>query len=218
MIHPRRENVVSEIAGKGGKALFLRHDVTSEAGWQAVVAAAVEAFGRIDVAVNNAGISGGAFSLMESSLEDWRRIMAVNLDGVFLGMRQIGPAMARHGGGSIINLSSIMGKVGSPRTAAYCASKGGVTLLTKAAALEWAELKIRVNSVHPGYIETPLLGAALARSGNDNALRDRMIGMHPLGRFGLAEEIAQAVLFLASDESSFMTGAELVVDGGYTAA
>lgn len=210
--------IEAEIRDGGGKALFLHHDVASAASWEAVVAEAVTAFGRIDVAVNNAGISGGPFDLMSSTLEDWQRVMAVNLDGVFLGMRHVGPVMAKNGGGSVINISSIMGKVGMARSAAYCASKGGVALLTKAGALEWADLRIRVNSIHPGYIETPLLGSAMQRAGHDNAMRDLLIGRHPIGRFGLAKEIADAIVFLASEESSFMTGSELVVDGGYTAA
>ena len=125
--------------------------------------------------------------------------------------------MAEGGGGSVINLSSIMGKIGAAGCAAYCASKGGVTLLTKAAAIEWASLKIRVNSIHPGYVETPLLSGSMEQAGKDNALRDLLIGLHPLGRFGQASDIADAVVFLASEESRFMTGSELVVDGGYTA-
>ena len=154
---------------------------------------------------------------MEQSLEDWRRVLAVNLDGVFLGMRHAGPALAESGGGSVINVSSILGKVGLAGAAAYCASKGGVTLLTKAAALEWAPLGIRVNSVHPGFIDTPMVSNVLQQVENGNEVRDLLISRHALGRLGLAREIADAVLFLASDESSFMTGSELVVDGGYTA-
>ena len=210
--------IAAEISAHGGTALFLHHDVASETGWEAVVAETVARFGRIDVAVNNAGISGGTFNLMTSTLEDWRHVLSVNLDAVFLGLRHFGPVMAQNGGGSIINMASIMGKVGMANSAAYCASKGGLTLLTKAAALEWAGLKIRVNSVHPGYIDTPLLSTAMERRGKNNAMRDMLISRHPIGRFGLASEIADAVVFLASEESSFMTGSELVVDGGYTAA
>ena len=151
------------------------------------------------------------------SLADWRALLAINLDGVFLGMRHIGAAMAGCGGGSIINLSSILGKVGQAGAAAYSASKGGVLMLTKAAALEWAPLKIRVNSVHPGYIDTPMVSGFLHEAENGNELRDLIISRHPLGRLGLAREIADGILFLASDESSFRTGAELVIDGGYTA-
>lgn len=211
------ETVAEEIARAGGKAAFLHHDVTSESEWETAVAVTTQRFGALHVLVNNAGVSGGALPLMEHSLEDWRRTLSVNLDGVFLGMRHGGPAIAASGGGSVINLSSILGKVGLPNAAAYCASKGGVLLLTKAAALEWAPLNIRVNSVHPGFIETPMVANAIHQAENSNEMRDQLISAHALGRFGVPREIADAILFLASDESSFMTGAELVVDGGYTA-
>jgi NAD(P)-dependent dehydrogenase (short-subunit alcohol dehydrogenase family) len=208
--------VADEIASLGGTARFVRHEVASEAGWQAVRDVALEAFGRIDVLVNNAGIGGGG-PLFEMTLADWRGVQDVNLDGVFLGIRHIGPEMAKTGGGSIVNLSSILGKVGQAGAAAYCASKGGVALLTKAAALELAPLGIRVNSVHPGYIETPLVTNALHQAENGNELRTILIARHALGRLGVPKEIAEGIVFLASDESSFMTGAELVIDGGYTA-
>ena len=209
--------VTAEIVAASGKAAFLRHDVAQESDWEAVIAATVARFGGLQVLVNNAGISGGKLPLLEHSLDDWRRVMSVNLDGVFLGLRHAGPAIAASGGGSVINLSSILGKVGLPNAAAYCASKGGVLLLTKAAALEWAPLGIRVNSVHPGFIETPMVATAMRNAENGNEMRDQLISAHALGRFGAPREIADAILFLASDESSFMTGAELVVDGGYTA-
>jgi NAD(P)-dependent dehydrogenase (short-subunit alcohol dehydrogenase family) len=144
-------------------------------------------------------------------------VLAVNLDGVFLGMRHAGPALAESGGGSVINISSILGKVGLANATSYCASKGGVMLLTKAAALEWAPLKIRVNSIHPGFIDTPMVSDALHRAENGNEAREMIISRHALGRLGVAREIADGVVFLASDESSFMTGSELVIDGGYTA-
>jgi NAD(P)-dependent dehydrogenase (short-subunit alcohol dehydrogenase family) len=209
--------VADEIASAGGETAFLSHDVTSEADWESAVARAVDRFGRLDVLVNNAGVSGGVQELMTLSYEAWRRTLAVNLDGVFLGMRHAGPAIAQAGGGSVINISSILGKVGMAGASAYCASKGGVLLLTKAAALEWAPRGIRVNSVHPGFIDTPMVSGALRQMEGGNQLRDLIISRHPLGRLGVAAEIGDAVLFLASDESSFMTGAELVVDGGYTA-
>jgi NAD(P)-dependent dehydrogenase (short-subunit alcohol dehydrogenase family) len=211
------EAVGRAIEHAGGKAVFFPHDVTSEADWARVVAGAVKRFGRLDVLVNNAGIAAGSTPLMTHTLEDWRRILSVNLDGVFLGLRHAGPAIAETGGGSVINISSIMGKVGTPGAGAYCASKGGVLLLTKVAALEWAPLGIRVNSVHPGYIDTPLVADVLQRSENGNELRDMLISLHALGRLGEPREIADAVVFLASDESSFMTGGEMVIDGGYTA-
>lgn len=211
------ETVAAGIVAEGGRAAFLAHDVTSEADWSAAVAATTGSFGRLDILVNNAGIVGNQLDLMTHSLEDWRRILAVNLDGVFLGMRAVGPVMAAQGSGSIINLSSILGKVGIANTSAYCASKGGVLMLTKAAAIEWAPLGIRVNSVHPGFIDTPMVSNALHAAENGNEMRDQIIAAHPLGRLGVPREIADAIVFLASDESSFMTGAELVVDGGYTA-
>ncbi|MBL9011908.1 MAG: glucose 1-dehydrogenase [Alphaproteobacteria bacterium] len=209
--------LAESLAAAGCETAFQRHDVTSEDDWQAVVAATLARFGRIDVLVNNAGVAGGA-PLLESSLEAWRMVLAVNLDGVFLGLRHAGPAMAATGGGSVINLASILGKVGQPGAAAYCASKGGVTLLTKAAALELAPAGIRVNSVHPGYIETPMVANALHQAENGNEMRDVLISRHALGRMGVPKEIANGIVFLASDESSFMTGSELVIDGGYTAA
>lgn len=214
---PAGEAVALDIAATGGRAAFLAHDVTDPVQWQAAVDLAVERFGALRVLVNNAGIGSSSFDLMTGSLEDWRQMLAVNLDGVFLGMRHAGPAIAAAGGGSVINLSSILGKVGLAGASHYCASKGGVLMLTKAAALEWAPLGIRVNSVHPGFIDTPMVSNALHAAENGNEMRELLISAHALARFGVPREIADAVLFLASDESSFMTGAELVVDGGYTA-
>lgn len=214
---PAVETVALAISDAGGAAIFMEHDVADEAAWAEVVAATVARFGRLDILVNNAGISGGLAPLLDHSLEDWRRVTSINLDGVFLGLRHCGPVMASQRAGSVINMSSILGKVGMPNAASYCASKGGVLLLTKAAALEWAALGIRVNSVHPGFIETPMVSNALHDAESGNEMRDQLIAAHPIGRFGLPREIADAVLFLASEESSFMTGAELVVDGGYTA-
>jgi NAD(P)-dependent dehydrogenase (short-subunit alcohol dehydrogenase family) len=211
------EAVTREIVGAGGQAAFVAHDVTSEADWRDAVAGVVERFGRLDILVNNAGISGGPPDLMTHALEDWRRILSVNLDGVFLGLRHAGPAIARAGGGSVINLSSILGKVAIAGAAAYCASKGGVLMLTKAAALEWAPLNIRVNSIHPGFIDTPMVSSALREAPNSNGLTEMIVSRHALGRLGQPREIADVVVFLASDESSFMTGSEVVVDGGYTA-
>jgi NAD(P)-dependent dehydrogenase (short-subunit alcohol dehydrogenase family) len=213
-----REPAVADIAAAiGDRADYAIHDVAIEADWEAVVARTTERFGRLGILVNNAGVAGGNLDLLTHSLEAWRQILSINLDGVFLGLRHCGPVMAAKGGGSIINLSSILGKVGLPGAAAYCASKGGVTLLTKAAALEWAPLSIRVNSVHPGFIDTPMVSGALHAAENGNEMRDMLIAAHPMARFGAPREIADTIVFLASDESSFMTGAEIVVDGGYTA-
>jgi NAD(P)-dependent dehydrogenase (short-subunit alcohol dehydrogenase family) len=212
-----RDPAVADVAAAiGDRADHALHDVTSEDDWAAAVAQTTARFGQLSILVNNAGIAGGNLDLLTHSLDDWRRVLSINLDGVFLGLRHCGPVMAARGGGSVINLSSILGKVGLPGAAAYCASKGGVLLLTKAAALEWAPLNIRVNSVHPGFIDTPMVAGALHAAENGNEMRDMLIAAHPLGRFGVPREIADAVVFLASDESSFMTGAELVVDGGYT--
>jgi NAD(P)-dependent dehydrogenase (short-subunit alcohol dehydrogenase family) len=210
--------VCEAIANAGGAADSMAQDVASEPQWQQVVAATVARFGKLDVLVNNAGVAGEGVDLLNHDLETFRRITSINLDGVFMGMRYAGPAMVEAGGGSIINLSSILGKVGFPGAIAYCASKGGVALMTKAAALEWAPLNIRVNSVHPGFIDTPMVANAIHQSENANEMRDMIISRHALGRLGIPREIADAILFLASDESSFMTGSEMLVDGGYTAA
>ncbi|WP_156256582.1 SDR family NAD(P)-dependent oxidoreductase [Sandarakinorhabdus oryzae] len=215
------EDVAASIASDGGQAAFRLHDVTSHSDWAAAVEHAVTDFGRLDILVNNAGVAGGRHELMDHSYDAWRQILSVNLDGVFLGLRHAGPRIAAsnpNGGGSVINLSSILGKVGMAGAAAYCASKGGVVLLTKAAALEWAPLGIRVNSVHPGFIDTPMVAGALAEREDGNEMRVALMAAHPLGnRFGVPREIADAIAFLASDEASFITGAELVVDGGFTA-
>jgi NAD(P)-dependent dehydrogenase (short-subunit alcohol dehydrogenase family) len=195
--------------------LPLLLDVADEQDWIAAVAAAEAEFGRLDILVNNAGI-GVPGAIVDLSLSDWRKVMAVNLDGVFLGIKHAVPAMKRAGGGSIVNISSMLGHVAVANASAYCASKGGVALLTRAAALEMAADggKVRVNSVHPGYIETPLLQASLAR---EPARRDRITGQTPIGHLGRVEDVASAILYLASDEAAFVTGTGLVIDGGYTA-
>jgi NAD(P)-dependent dehydrogenase (short-subunit alcohol dehydrogenase family) len=212
------QGVADEIAAAGGTALFLEQNVTDEARWGEVVQTTLDRFGRIDVLVNSAGIGRGGAPILEATYDAWREIIAINLDGTFLGVKAVSPAMTAAGKGSIINLSSILGKVGQAGASAYCASKGGVLMLTKAVALELAPLGVRVNSVHPGYIETPMVVNALRDSENENELRDMIISRHAMGRLGVPREIADAIVFLASDESSFMTGSELVVDGGYTAA
>ena len=209
--------VADGIADAGGKALFLTQDVTDEVRWAEVVRETLARFGRLDVLVNNAGIAAGGGPLLEATFEAWRHLMSINLDGVFLGMKAAAPPMVAAGRGSIINLSSILGKVGMAGTPAYCASKGGVLMLTKATALELAPLGVRVNSVHPGFIETPMVDTAFRESENSNEMRDVVISRHAMGRLGVPREIADGIVFLASDESSFMTGAELVIDGGYTA-
>jgi NAD(P)-dependent dehydrogenase (short-subunit alcohol dehydrogenase family) len=207
---------------------YVRHDVTSEADWANAVAFAEKTFGGLDVLVNNAGIFW-VRPIAMTTLEDFRRMQQVNVEGVFLGLKYAIPAIAKRasmwdGGGSIINLSSVAGLVGSANTLSYNASKGAVRLMTKAAALECAEqgLKVRVNSVHPGIIDTPMMdnaidGISKATGKTVEAERERMARRHPLGRLGRATDIANAVKFLASDASAFMTGSEVVVDGGMTA-
>ncbi len=215
--------VVAEIEAAGGKALYLRHDVTQESEWIAVIQRVADHFGRLDILVNNAGI-GLLGPVTEFSLEDWRRQNAVNLDGVFLGTKHAIPVMRETGGGSIINMSSVAGLQGAPSFSGYCASKGGVRLFTKAVALECATAGIRVNSVHPGVIDTPIWASVateeLAMSAGDAATPDpKAIAAQlvPSGEVGYPRDIADGVVYLASDESRYMTGAELVIDAGITA-
>jgi len=206
------KETAERVRSSGGRALSLRLDVTREADWESIVATAESEFGRLDILVNNAGIvhNGG---VEDTTLDEWNRVVAVNQTGVWLGMRAAIPAMRRSGGGAIVNISSIFGIVGSAGTAAYHGTKGAVRLLTKQAAVEYALQGIRVNSVHPGMIDTPML-----RSGIDNPkFKDNPAMSWPMKRVGRREEIANGVLFLVSDEASFITGAELVIDGGYTA-
>ena len=205
--------VEAEIRELGYEATYVHLDVTREADWQAAVQTAVDRYGKLDVLVNNAGIVSWG-KLEESSGEEWDRIMEVNGKGVFLGTRSVIEEMRRAGGGSIINISSISGLVGQDTVqAAYNASKGAVRLLTKTTAIQYAADGIRANSVHPGSVATPMTAA---RQSNPEILRQSEVRI-PLGRVGQPEDIAYGVLFLASDESSFVTGSELVIDGGYTA-
>jgi 3(or 17)beta-hydroxysteroid dehydrogenase len=208
------------IRGDDGVADSLVHDVSNESDWQQVSDTTAERFGGIDVLVNNAGI-GKPSPIEQTSLEDWRETMAVNLEGTFLGIKQVLHHMRDAGGGSIINLSSVGGIVGSPGMGAYCTSKGGVRLLTKSVALECAMSRsnIRVNSIHPGFIDTgtPLEVAQAAMGVPADEAMQRLTAMVPLGRPGDPQEIACGALFLASDESSYVTGAELVIDGGMSA-
>lgn len=201
---------VEHIAQQGGSTTFVPLDVTHEQDWQRAVETVEQTYARLDILVNNAGIVRMA-PLDETSLEAWNEVIGVNQTGVFLGMKHAVPALRRAGGGSIVNISSIAGLIGLPNIPAYQASKGAVRLLTKNAAVQYATDKIRVNSVHPGRIETPMT-APLAPE-----RREMLLRLTPLGRDGTAEEVAYGVLYLASDESSYVTGAELVIDGGYTA-
>jgi NAD(P)-dependent dehydrogenase (short-subunit alcohol dehydrogenase family) len=205
--------VAAGIAARGGEALFVRLDVTSESDWQQAVAQTVGRFGKLDVLVNNAGV-GGWGRLEDTTVEAWNHVMDINAKGVFLGTRAAIPAMRRAGGGSIVNISSQLGLVGMDNSSPqYQASKGAVRILTKLTAVQYARERIRANSVHPGPIVTPMTEQRRA----DPAQYQLMVSRIPLGRYGEPEEVAYAVLYLASDESSFCTGSELVIDGGWTA-
>ena len=206
-----REELLAEVAAEiGGHARRL--DVTSSSDWERAVEEAEARFGRVNVLFNNAGIAINN-GVEDTTEEEWSAIVAVNQTGVWLGMKHIVPAMRRAGGGSIVNASSIYGIIGSGGATAYQATKGAVRLMTKTAAVQYAAEGIRVNSVHPGVINTSMLSEGVPPD-----VQEQLKAATPLGRLGEAEDVAAAVLFLASDEASFMTGAELVVDGGYTAA
>ena len=205
--------VEAGIVAKGTEAAFVRLDVTSEADWQQAVARAVDRFGKLDVLVNNAGV-GAASRVEDTTVEAWDRVMDINAKGVFLGTRAAIPAMRRAGGGSIVNISSQLGLVGTDNSSPqYQASKGAVRLLTKATAIQYAKEGIRANSVHPG----PIVTAMTERRRADPEQHRLMVSRIPLGRYGQPAEVALGVLYLASDESSFVTGSELVIDGGWTA-
>jgi NAD(P)-dependent dehydrogenase (short-subunit alcohol dehydrogenase family) len=207
------KKVEAEIGAAGGKATYVHLDVTSEADWRAAVATAVGTYGKLNVLVNNAGILFRS-KIEETTEADWDRIMAVNVKGVFLGTKAAIPAMRQVGGGSIINISSTAGLVGSPgETAAYTATKGAVRLFTKATAIQHASDGIRCNSVHPGPIVTDMIKDIL----ENRAMWEQRLRRLPMGRAGTPEDVAYGVLYLASDESSYVTGSELVIDGGTTA-
>jgi 3(or 17)beta-hydroxysteroid dehydrogenase len=216
--------VVTDLDAAGAEAVAralpgarsLRLDVTSEADWKAALAAVEAAHGRLDVLVNNAGV-GSLGSVEELPPDEWRRVMAVNVDSVYLGCRTLLPLLRRTGGGSVINLSSVSGIVASGNLAAYNASKAAVRHLSKSIALMPDNLKagVRCNSVHPSFVDTPILAPLVAKLGPQ--VKEKLARQIPLGRLGTADEVAWAVVYLASDESRFMTGAELVLDGGLCA-
>ncbi|MEK6480298.1 SDR family oxidoreductase [Catalinimonas sp. 4WD22] len=211
--------VVKQIQEEGGDAIFIKQDVASENSWKDLMKAISNTYGKLHIVANSAGIGVGG-NVEEVSLEDWKRLIAINLDGVFLGTKYGIQAMREHGeGGSIINFSSIEGIVGDPNLPAYNASKGGVTLFTKSAALHCAKAgyRIRINSIHPGYIWTPMVENYLKKQGSVEEGKKYLDSLHPLGHVGEPDDIGYGVVYLASDESKFVTGSELVIDGGYTA-
>ncbi|HUE98032.1 MAG TPA: glucose 1-dehydrogenase [Anaerolineales bacterium] len=206
------ERVITAIGDAGGSAKAIRTDVADAASVEAMVQFAVDTYGGLDVAVNNAGIGGPLNPTGEYPVDGWRRVIDINLNGVFYGMRYQIPAMLARGGGAIINVASILGSVGTANSPAYVAAKHGVLGLTKAAAIEYATRNIRINSVGPGYIATPLLTSTL-----DEAALQAIADLHPVKRLGTSEEVAALIVFLASDEAAFITGSYHLVDGGYTA-
>lgn len=211
--------VVTSIKDEGGEAIFIKQDVSKEDEWDNVIRTTLKTFGKLHILANAAGIAVGG-NVEEVTLADWRKLMSINLDGSFLGTQYGIKAMKKTGeGGSIINFSSIEGLIGDPNLPAYNASKGGVTIFTKSAALHCAKqgYGIRVNSIHPAYIWTPMVENYLKASGNVEEGRKMLDSLHPIGHMGEPDDIGYGVVYLASDESKFMTGSELVIDGGYTA-
>ncbi|MEO4055333.1 glucose 1-dehydrogenase [Solibacillus sp. CAU 1738] len=206
-------NTAQEIQAMGAEAIFVQHNVSSEDDWKMVVSETKSHFDKIDVLFNNAGIYI-IKPLTEIELDEWNRLMSINVTGVFLGMKHVIPVMAEQNKGSIINASSIAGLFGAPGHALYGASKGAVRIMTKDAAIEFAGKGIRVNSIHPGFIETAMTDYASEATGRTT---EELNNAYPLGRMGNTEEVAHTVVFLASDESSFTTGTEFVIDGGATA-
>lgn len=207
----RGETVAQELRNSGHEALFVRTDVTKESDVQAMVQAAVETFGKIDILFANAGIAADAPG-HQLTIDKWQRTIDINLTGVFLCDKYVIDQMLKQGtGGAIVNCGSIHSHVGKAGVTAYAAAKGGVKLLTQSLGIDYAKEGIRVNAICPGYIDTPLI------AGRNEAITQHLVGLHPMGRLGRPEEVAKAVLFLASDDASFITGANLLVDGGYTA-
>ena len=204
-------SVVEEIKKSGGEAFFVKADSSKAADNEALVKQAIEKYGALDIAVNNAGIGGPLGLTGEYPLDGWQKVIDINLSGVFYGLRYQIPAMLPKGG-TIVNIASILGQAGTKFSPAYVAAKHGVVGLTKAAALEYADKKIRINSVGPGYINTPLVTKSI-----DEAGRNALVGLHPIGRLGESGEIAELIFWLASSKSSFVTGAYYPADGGYLA-
>ncbi|MEW9676762.1 glucose 1-dehydrogenase [Lentibacillus sp. L22] len=205
------QEVVDQIRANNGEAIAIQHNVASEEEWKSVVAKGIEAFGKIDVLVNNAGVSEPR-TLLDISMDQWQKVMDIDLTGCVLGMKNTIPEMQKAGGGSVINISSIGGLVGMAGTSPYTAAKGALRSLSKAAAVEYAKQNVRVNSVHPGIVVTPMIEEHF-----DEQAKQYYESLTQLPRLGKPEDIAYGVLYLASDESSFMTGSEMVIDGGWTA-
>jgi NAD(P)-dependent dehydrogenase (short-subunit alcohol dehydrogenase family) len=212
ILEDQGKQVEAQINEAGGRALFVSLDVSSEDDWERAVREAVEAFGKVDILVNNAALYSRV-PIMETTLDDWKRILEVNATGVFLGTKATIPAMQQAGGGSIVNISSTAGMVGSGRGSAYGTSKGGIRLFTKYTAVQHADDNIRANSIHPGPIDTEMIADNIGTPEGRATSESRI----PMGRIGTVDDVAFGALFLASDESSYMTGAELVIDGGFTA-
>lgn len=206
----RGEAAADLIRGNGGEAIFVRTDVTKEEDVEKLMAAAAEAFGKIDVLFNNAGVGNESVKLADMSLEEWQRVIDINLNGVFIGMKKAIPYMQKNGGGSIVNTASILGLKGKKYVAPYNASKAGVILLTQNAALEYGKQNIRVNAIAPGVIDTPIIDGWKS----DERKWPIISKANALGRVGEPEEVAKAAVFLASDDASFITSATLLVDGG----
>ena len=209
---PAGNETVAMLKKSGGKAIFVKADTASAADNEALVTRAVKEFGGLHVAVNNAGIGGAAALVGEYPVDSWDKVIAINLSGVFYGMRYQIPAMQKSGSGSVINMASVLGQVGIAMSSAYVAAKHGVVGLTKSAALEYGEKKVRVNAVGPGFIHTPLIDKNMSAEA-----QKAIAAKHAMGRLGQPEEIAELVVWLASDKASFVTGAYYAADGGYLA-
>jgi NAD(P)-dependent dehydrogenase (short-subunit alcohol dehydrogenase family) len=205
------EAVAQNIVASGGKASFFKINVSMPEEMKALVDFAVKTYGKLDIAVNNAGIAGELNPLADMSIEGWQNVIAINLNSIFYGMKYQIQAMLKNRSGSIVNISSILGSVGFAGSAAYTAAKHGVVGISQTAAIEYSAQNIRINSVGPGFIETPMLKAL------DEELKKQVISLHPIGRLGKSEEVAELILWLSSDKASFVTGSYYPIDGGYLA-